>query len=82
MHPLQGTSPIKNIGIEELVKRKAEILILLKGFDETFGQNIRLRFLYTADENVSNVKFIRNFEVTKNGQIESDIEAVHSFEKL
>jgi inward rectifier potassium channel len=82
VHPLQGTSPIKNIGIEELVKRKAEILILLKGFDETFGQNIRLRFSYTADEIVSNAKFIRNFEVTKNGQIELDIEAVHSFEKL
>lgn len=82
VHPFQGTSPIKNIGIEELVKRKAEILILLKGFDETFGQNIRLRFSYTADEIVSNTKFIRNFEVTKNGQIELNIEAVHSFEKL
>lgn len=82
VHPIQEDSPLSKYTLEDMVQRRAEFLILLKGYDESFGQNIRLRFSYTADEIVPNAKFIRNFDVQDDGKIELDIDAVHDYEKV
>lgn len=82
VHPISSDSPLQNYDLEELRSRKAEFLILMKGYDETFGQTIRLRFSYTADEIVPDAKFTPNFELQEDGSIELDIDSVHKYEIL
>lgn len=82
VHPITEDSPLQEYSLTDLIEKRAEFLILLKGYDETFGQTIRLRFSYTADELVPNAKFIPNFKLQDDGIIALDIPAVHNYEVL
>lgn len=82
VHPINEDSPLFNLTAEDFVHKKIEILILIKGFDETFSQNVHLRFSYTYDEIVWNARFIRNYKSLDTGQIELDIDSVHNYELL
>jgi inward rectifier potassium channel len=82
VHPIDDTSPMQNLSAEDMFRKKAEVLILMKAFDETFSQHVHVKFSYTADEIVWNARFIRNFKANTTGEIELDIDAVHDYEKL
>lgn len=82
VHPLDDSSPVYQLGKEDFERKKAEVLILIKAFDETFSQHVHLKFSYTADELVWNARFIRNFKSLNSGQIELDIDAVHNYELI
>jgi len=82
VHPLTDGSPMSSYTSTDLKRLNAEFLILIKGYDETFGQNIHLRFSYTADEIIDNAKFKKNFKANDDGIIELDVEGVHSYTKL
>jgi inward rectifier potassium channel len=43
VHPIDKISPLHDKTPEDLAKVHAEILILIKGFDETFGQTVHAR---------------------------------------
>jgi inward rectifier potassium channel len=58
------------------------ILILIKGYDETFGQNVHVRFSYKWDEIIWGAKFIRNYHTSEDGSIEVHIDQVHNYEIL
>ncbi|MBR9918127.1 K+ channel, inward rectifier [bacterium] len=82
VHPLDESSPFHGLSKEELAKRNAEVLILIKGFDDTFSQHVHVRFSYVVDEIVWNARFIRNFYADEEGLINLDIDRVHEYEKL
>ena len=58
VHPIDENSPLKNISIKELEEREAEILILLKAFDETFSQTVYARRSYKHHEIKWDAKFV------------------------
>lgn len=80
VHPINKNSPFQGLTHEDLLKRDTEILILVKGYDETFSQHVHVRFSYTADELVWGAKFVRNFQSTDDGVVELDIDHVHLHE--
>lgn len=80
VHAMDDKSPLYGITKEELEKVNAEILILIKGFDETFGQHVHVRFSYRWDEIVWGAKFIRNFHTDEDGGVVVDVDGVHSYE--
>lgn len=82
VHPINDSSPLYGLTKEDLESKSAEVLILIKGFDDSFSQHVHIRFSYTYDEFVWNAKFVRNFESTKDGEIELDIDAVHNYQLL
>lgn len=79
VHPLTENSPVYGFTQKDFQNKNVEILILVKGFDETFSQDVHIRFSYTYDELVWNAKFVRNFKSLDNGQIELDIDGVHNY---
>jgi inward rectifier potassium channel len=81
VHPITKTSPFQGLTHEDLLKRDTEVLILVKGYDETFSQHVHVRFSYTADELIWGARFIRNFQSQDNGVVELHIDDVHAFEK-
>jgi inward rectifier potassium channel len=50
VHPINRDSPIYDLTGDECLRSEAEILVLLKGIDETFSQIVHARSSYTAEE--------------------------------
>jgi len=50
MHHIDELSPLSDETTESLTARHAEIVVVLKGLDETFAQTIHARTSYTPDE--------------------------------
>jgi inward rectifier potassium channel len=57
MHRIDENSPIYGKGADDLRARRAEIVVVLSGLDETFSQTIHARMSYTADEIVWDRRF-------------------------
>lgn len=58
VHPIDKNSPLHELTADSCRERKAEILVLLKGIDETFSQTVHARSSFRADEILWGRKFI------------------------
>jgi inward rectifier potassium channel len=63
VHPIDRRSPLYGKTAADLERLQAEILILLKGFDDTFSQVVHSRYSYTYDEIVWGGSFAPAFHV-------------------
>lgn len=82
VHPIEEDSPIYGWTAADFKRYDAEILILLKGFDDTFGQVVYQRFSYKWDEIVHNAKFKKAYDTDFEGRTIMDVNLIHGFEKL
>ena len=57
VHPISNTSPLKGLRESDLLRDKAEILILIQGYDDTFAQDVHANCSYTCKEVVWDRKF-------------------------
>ena len=81
VHPLDEDSPIYGKSLEQLKEKQFEIIILIKGFDDTFSQTVHSRYSYTFDEIIWGAKFVRSFNTNSNGEIIMQLDDIHLFEK-
>lgn len=58
VHPFDETSPLFGKSETDLRKARAEIIVLIKAFDDTFSQTIFARTSYRADEFLWGAKFL------------------------
>lgn len=58
VHPITEESPFYGINEKDIAESGGEVLVLLKGFDESFSQTVYARYSYTAKE----IQFGRRFE--------------------
>ena len=80
VHPITPASPLYGKTREDLEHRQAEVLILLKGFDDTFGQTVHTRYSYRYDEIVWGARFAPAFEIEAGGNLRVEINRVGQFE--
>jgi len=73
VHPIDKKSPLWNLSADDLRDKQAEVLILLKGFDETFGQTVHTRYSYRWDEIQWGARFTPAFQVSEAGQLVLDV---------
>jgi inward rectifier potassium channel len=66
VHPIDHRSPLFGKTAADLERLQAEVLILLKGFDDTFSQVVHARYSYTYDEIVWGASFAPAFHVDPN----------------
>ena len=62
VHPLDEDSPISAMTKADLVKSQAEFIILLKGYDEAFNQDVHQMHSYRANEILFDHDFIPMFD--------------------
>jgi len=79
VHEIDDESPLKGSSVKELQDHFGEILILIKGFDDTFSQVVHSRFSYCAKEIVEDKSFDRIYKIDENGDILVDIDKIHSY---
>lgn len=82
VHPIGKESPLYGKTAEDLERLQAELLILVKAWDETFSQNVNQRFSYRFDEIVWNARFQPAFAVDDGGAMVLDVSRVGDYEDL
>lgn len=81
-HPIDENSPLYKMEKEEFKRKQVEIFILLKGFDDTFSQNVHSRFSYSADEIICGVKFKNIFGVNDENETIVELDKISEVEKV
>jgi inward rectifier potassium channel len=76
VHPIEETSPLFGKTAQDLVDMQAELIVFIKGFDETFSQVVHNRYSYRYDEIVWGAKFLPAFTVQESGDLLLEIDKV------
>jgi inward rectifier potassium channel len=82
VHPIDSGSPLYGKTPEELEVLQAEILILIKGFDDTFSQTVHAQYSYRFDEMIWGAKFEPAFGVDSSGRLVLDVDRVGDLARL
>jgi inward rectifier potassium channel len=76
VHPIDSESPLFNRTAEDLAKAQAEVLILIKAWDETFSQIVHARYSYTHEEIVWGGRFAPAFTIDESGGMVVEVDRV------
>ena len=76
VHPIGPDSPLFGKTAEDLTRLQAEVMILVKGFDETFSQTVRSRYSYRYDEIAWSARFEPAFHVDAEGDLVLEVNKV------
>jgi inward rectifier potassium channel len=76
VHPIDEHSPLYGKTAADLQGLQAEILILIKGFDDTFSQTVHSRYSYRYDEIAWGARFAPAFDVDAAGDIVLEVDKV------
>jgi inward rectifier potassium channel len=79
VHKIDEESPLFGLKAEDLYNGQAEVLILIKAFDDTFNQTIHSRYSYVAEEFVWDVKFKKAFSLGADGNVELNLQDLHVY---
>ena len=76
VHPIDKDSPLFGKDAAELARLQVEVLILVKGYDDTFSQTVLARHSYRHDEFVWNRRFAPAFFVDNEGDLVLELKKV------
>jgi inward rectifier potassium channel len=76
VHPIGPGSPLYGKTAADLAQAQAEILILIKAWDETFSQTVHARYSYLHDEILWGEQFAPAFQVDESGGMVVNIDRV------
>jgi inward rectifier potassium channel len=69
VHPIEPNSPLHGLTAADLARLEAEVLILIKGYDDTFSQTVLARQSYRHDEILWDKRFAPAFYVDSDGDL-------------
>ncbi|MBK8245632.1 MAG: transporter [Saprospiraceae bacterium] len=81
VHPIDDKSPLKELFDGDTDDLEVEFLVILRGYDESYGQLINSMNAYTESHLVKNAKFVPMFEL-KDGKTMLYLEKIDEFIKL
>jgi inward rectifier potassium channel len=76
VHPIDNESPIFGLNAADLERMQAEVMILLKAYDDTFSQTVLARYSYRYDEIGWNQHFAPAFTVDTVGDLVLELQKV------
>jgi inward rectifier potassium channel len=76
VHPIDTESPLDGKSAEDLARLQAEVLILIKGYDDTFSQTVLARRSYRHDEIGWERRFAPAFFVDEQGDLVLEVSKV------
>ncbi|WP_046245325.1 ion channel [Hymenobacter terrenus] len=82
VHDITPDSPLYGLGPEDYEVFDIEVIIQLKGYDDTFAQDVHARNSYTHDEIEWHRRFVRAYEVGEDGIAVVDLDQLHVTEAL
>ncbi|MDQ2773037.1 MAG: ion channel [Bacteroidota bacterium] len=82
VHDITPESPLHSLAAADYTRLDVEIIVQLKGFDDTFAQDVHARNSYTHDEIEWHRRYIRAYEVDEDGVAVIDLDILHQTEAL
>ncbi len=80
VHPIDAESPLWGKSAADLSEHQAEVLILIKAYDDTFAQSVQARHSYRHDEFVWGRKFAPAFSVSEDGDLVVELNKIGEIE--
>jgi len=81
VHPIDEKSPLFGKTSEDLASSQTEVLILIKAFDDTFGQFVHSRYSYRFDEIRWGARFLPAFSITDDGDMALELNRLSELEE-
>lgn len=82
VHDLGPSSPLHGLSPADYVARAVEIIVMLKGYDDTFAQDVYARNSYIPSEIAWHRRFRRAYDVDENGLAVVDLDVLDATEEL
>lgn len=82
VHPIDAQSPLYGKTPEDLAQSASELLILVKGFDDTFSQTVHAQYSYRHDEFIWGAKFVPAFSVDTKGDLILEVNRIHELRRI
>ena len=82
VHPIDENSPLYKKTAEDLARVEAEVLILIKGFDDTFSQVVHARYSYRHEDFVWGAKFVPAFNIDTSGDMVLEVDRINDLKRL
>ena len=76
VHPIDSESPLWGKTAEDIERLQAEVLILIKGHDDTFNQTVTARHSYRHNEMLWGARFAPAFSVDPEGDLVLELRKV------
>lgn len=80
VHPVDKDSPLFGKTAEDLAAQQAELLVMIRAFDDTFSQFVHSRYSYRFDEIVWGANFLPAFRVTEDGGLVLELNRLSDIE--
>jgi inward rectifier potassium channel len=81
VHPIDEDSPLQRYSPEELARSSPEFMILIKGYDDTFAQEVHARMSYKNAELIWAAKFEPMFYVDDEGETVLEVDKLNTWRK-
>ena len=76
VHPIDESSPLIGMKAADLERLQAEILILIRGYDDSFTQVVNTRYSYRWEEVEWSARFAPAFDVSPAGHLVLDLNRI------
>jgi len=76
VHPIDESSPLAGKTAADLERLQAEVLILMRGYDDSFTQVVNTRYSYRWEEIEWSARFVPAFEISPGGHMLLDLDRV------
>ena len=76
VHPIDESSPLKGLKKADLERLQAEVLILIRGYDDSFTQVVNTRYSYRWEEVEWSARFAPAFDVAPAGHLVLDLDRI------
>ena len=80
IHRMDKSSPLKGLSKEEMKDKNLELLILIKGFDDTYTQKIHAKRSYSFHDLIYGARFISMYKNTMENTI-LDLSKIDHYEE-
>ncbi len=80
VHRITPGTPLFGISAEDLASTQAEVLVLVKGYDDTFRQTVHARYAYSHVEIIRGRRFAPAFHVDEQGDMIVDLQRVSALD--
>jgi inward rectifier potassium channel len=81
VHGIDESSPLHGLTADDLAARSAELIVLIRAFDDTFSQVVHTRHSYRADEILWGYRFKGAFTANEHGDLVLRVDEVHAVEE-
>jgi inward rectifier potassium channel len=76
VHPIDESSPLNGMKAADLERLQAEVLILIRGYDDSFTQVVNTRYSYRWEEVEWSARFAPAFDVSPAGHLVLDLDRI------